>query len=113
MQTQELPGTVDTKVKRRRRWTDAEKKIVVDEAYLSGNISLVAAKHGIAPRLLFSWASKNRKERRFRLRLNAEQARELGRQMSNFNPPTGGTYTINVHVNDCGTVKLDIGKSNR
>lgn len=41
---------------RRRRWTPEEKKSIVAETELDGaSISGVARKHGIAPRLLFSW----------------------------------------------------------
>ena len=39
-------------VQRRRRWTPAEKKAIVQETYESGkNVSSVARLHGIPPRM--------------------------------------------------------------
>jgi transposase len=40
----------------RRRWSDAEKDVIVAEAAAPGaNISAVARRHGIKPSLLFRW----------------------------------------------------------
>lgn len=43
-------------VQRRRRWTPAEKKTIVQETYESGkNVSSVARLHGIPPSQIFYW----------------------------------------------------------
>jgi transposase len=43
-------------VERRRRWSPAEKKIIVQETYEPGmTVSNVARKHGIAPSQVFYW----------------------------------------------------------
>ena len=43
-------------VQRRRRWTPAEKKAIVQETYESGkNVSSVARLHGIPPSQIFYW----------------------------------------------------------
>jgi transposase len=45
-----------TSVERRRRWSPAEKRAIVQETYEAGHtVSSVARKHGIAPSQLFYW----------------------------------------------------------
>jgi len=47
---------VITSVQRRRRWSFAEKRDLVQETFLPGmNLSIVARKHGINPSQLFKW----------------------------------------------------------
>jgi len=47
---------VITSVEGRRRWSPADKKIIVQETYEPGQtVSSVARKHGIAPNQLFYW----------------------------------------------------------
>ena len=62
--TYELPKgrqrvEVITSVQRRRRWSPAEKKAIVEETYAPGaTVSYVARKYGIAPSQLFAWKRK-------------------------------------------------------
>ena len=47
---------VITSVQRRRRWSSAEKRDLVQETFLPGmNLSIVARKNGINPSQLFKW----------------------------------------------------------
>jgi transposase len=47
---------VVTSQERRRRWTAAEKRSIVQETYEPGvTVSLIARRHGIAPNQLFYW----------------------------------------------------------
>src|ERR1700730_7948441 len=46
-----------TSVQRRRRWAAAEKVRMVEETFEPGmTVSLVARRHGVAPKQLFTWA---------------------------------------------------------
>jgi transposase len=50
------PVHVITSVERRRRWSPAEKKAIVEETYQPGmSVSAVARKYGIFPTQLFQW----------------------------------------------------------
>ena len=47
---------VITSTQRRRRWSPAEKRSIVQETYEAGmSVSLIARKHGIPPSQLFYW----------------------------------------------------------
>ena len=47
---------VITSEQRRRRWSPAEKKALVEETWAPGvSVSSVARKHGISPSQLFYW----------------------------------------------------------
>ena len=47
---------VITSTQRRRRWSLAENRSIVQETYEAGmSVSLVARKHGISPSQLFYW----------------------------------------------------------
>src|SRR5438309_4707753 len=54
----DIPPRIEvvTSVRRRRRWSAAEKVRMVDETFEPGaTVSLVARRHGVAPNQLFSW----------------------------------------------------------
>lgn len=59
--TSNIPETIEviTSVQRRRRWTPAEKKALVEETYAPGvSVSYIARKHGISPSQLFYWGRR-------------------------------------------------------
>jgi transposase-like protein len=52
---------VITRVERRRKWTDAEKAVVLAETDAPGtNVAAVARKHGIARSVVYNWRSARR-----------------------------------------------------
>jgi transposase len=52
---------VITRVERRRKWTDAEKAMVLAETDAPGrNVAAVARKHGIARSVVYNWRSARR-----------------------------------------------------